>query len=202
MKVLGIGLNRTGTTTLGVCLRHWGFNHRACDHAAFELWRTGRYDELLSVVRQYDSFEDWPWPLIYREIDEAFPGTKFILTRRKDPQTWFDSLCRHAERIGPTDYRESIYGHAMPHGHREEYIAFYERHNEAVRAYFRDRPDDFLEVCWEQGDGWDELSSFLGLQRPDLPFPHANQTPRTPVAVERLKDLARHFARRLFRSAP
>jgi hypothetical protein len=47
-----------------------------------------------------------------------------------------------------------------------------------VRAYFAGRPDDLLEVCWEAGDGWKELASFLGQPVPALPFPHLNKARR------------------------
>ena len=176
MKVVGIGLNKTGTKTLGACLRHWGFRHRSCDYEAFQLWRHGRIDDLLRSMEQYDSFEDWPWPLVYRDIDRAFAGTKFILTRRATAETWFASLCRHATRKGPSEYRASIYGHDMPHDRKTEHVAVYERHNRSVRAYFHDRPDQLLEVSWEEGDGWDLLARFLGLAVPRIPFPHANRS--------------------------
>jgi len=29
-----------------------------------------------------------------------------------------------------------------------------------------------LVVCWENGDGWDKLCSFLNKRKPDEPFPH------------------------------
>ena len=113
-KVVGIGLNKTGTSTLGVCLRHWSMKHSSYDVKAFNLWRKRDYDGLLGQVSHFDSFEDWPWPLMYKEIDRAFPGSQFILTRRKDAHTWFESLRKHAELTGPTAFREVIYGYAMP----------------------------------------------------------------------------------------
>lgn len=173
-KVVGVGLNKTGTTSLGLCLRHWGLNHISCNKEAFRLWRESRVDELMESVARYDSFEDWPWPLVYQAIDQRFPDTKFILTRRKDAETWFDSICRHAHRTGPTDYRKFVYGHEMPHNHKADHVRVYEEHLQAVRDYFSDRPGDLLEVCWAEGDGWHELSSFLGFERPEIPFPHAN----------------------------
>ncbi|MBN1514265.1 MAG: hypothetical protein JXB13_19775 [Phycisphaerae bacterium] len=197
MKVVGVGLNKTGTTTLGVCLQHWGLHHISYNHEAFELWRLHKYDELLEWVGRYDSFEDWPWPLVFREINERFPGTKFILTRRKDAQTWYTSLCKHAKRSGPTDYRKHIYGWEMPHEHPKEHMDFYEKHLEAVRSHFRGRPNDLLEVCWEEGDGWDELASFLGFEQPNIPFPHANRAPRS---VGRLEKLAKRIKGRLPRT--
>ena len=177
MKIVGIGLNKTGTKTLGACMRYWGFKHISCNTKAFDHWRAGDYRRLMNRIRRFDSFEDWPWPLIFREIDAEFPGSKFILTRRADADTWFNSLCEHAKRTGPTDFRKYIYGHAMPQAHRAEHINFYENHLRTVRDYFRGRPDDLLEVCWEKGDGWAELSQFLGFEKPDLPFPHENKSP-------------------------
>ena len=177
MKVVGIGLNKTGTTTLGVCFQHWGLRHTSLNRPAFELWRKKQYDDLLKCVDDYDSFEDWPWPLIYKKIDEHFPGTKFILTRRIDSITWYDSVCSHATRTGPTDFRKHIYGHDMPHKYKSEHINFYEEHNQRVRNYFQGREGDLLEVCWEEGDGWQQLSAFLGFERPEMCFPHANKSP-------------------------
>lgn len=176
MKIVGIGLNRTGTTTLGQCMRHWGLRHVSCSREAFDLWREGDTENLLQLIDAHDSFDDWPWPLVYKEIDARYPGTKFILTRRKDPQTWFDSLCKHAVRTGPTDFRRYIYGYDMPQDHAAEHIRYYEAHLEDVRTYFKDRPTDLLEVCWEDGDGWAELAAFLGFEAPNAALPHVNRS--------------------------
>ena len=70
MKIIGIGLNKTGTTTLGVCFKYWGFNHISFCETAFNLYVKEDYESLLGLVSEYDSFEDWPWPMIYKDIDE------------------------------------------------------------------------------------------------------------------------------------
>ncbi len=88
-KVFGIGLNKTGTKTLGACLVHFGYNHKSVDAPAFELYKKGDLNGLFEIIDKYDSFEDWPWPLIYKEIDEKFRDSKFILTTRKTPEIWF-----------------------------------------------------------------------------------------------------------------
>lgn len=177
MKLVGIGLNKTGTKSLRYCMQHWGFSHVSCSEEAFKLWRDGDFEKLLAWVEFYDSFEDWPWPLFYQLIDRRFPGSKFILTKRKDPETWFESLCAHADRTGPTIYRKYIYGHEMPHAHKEHHIKIYLDHLSFCREYFKNRPGDFLEVCWEDGDGWEELSRFLDLPLPLVSFPHENRKP-------------------------
>ena len=177
MKIAGIGWHKTGTTTLSHCLREFGFRHRTWEPKDLALWKDGNIERLMTHAAAYDSCDDFPWPFLFRELDERFPGTRFILTRRRDPETWFRSICKHADRTGPLMYREWVYGHDMPHGHRKRFIDIYEGHNEAVRAYFAQRPGDLLEVCWEEGDGWRELADFLGIEAPECPFPHANRSP-------------------------
>ena len=55
---------------------------------------------------------------------------------------------------------------------KDEFIGKVTRHNEAVKEYFKDRPDDLLvlDVC--AGDGWEKLCPFLEKAVPDKPFPH------------------------------
>jgi len=56
-----------------------------------------------------------------------------------------------------------------------------------VREYFRDRPDDLLEVCWEEKHGWSELASFLNEAFPEVKFPHKNRT--SPAQADRLHEI-------------
>ncbi len=186
MKVVGIGLNRTGTTTLGLCFEHWGLSHISYDLEAFTFWRKGQIDKLLQKAAAWDSFEDWPWPLVYREMDAAFPGTKFVLTRRTSAQKWFDSLCRHADNIGPlSNMEEHVFGFDWPADHPREHMDYYQHHNEQARRYFADRPDDFVEVCWEEGDGWEDICGLVGRPIPNVPFPHANKSLSRPLRLAR-----------------
>jgi hypothetical protein len=114
---------------------------------------------------------------MYKEIDAQFPGSRFILTVRQSPEVWFASLCKMAVRRGPLiRFEQHIYGYAIPHGHMDEHIQFYNAHNQAVEDYFGERPEQLLKVCWETGDGWEELASFLDKPVPDQPFPHINKT--------------------------
>lgn len=190
MKVFGIGLNKTGTTTLKVCLEKIGYKVKGCDLELTRCATKSNLESIYETVRQYDGFQDWPWPLVYEEIDQRYPNSKFILTTRSDSETWFQSLKKHANRTGPTEYRKLVYGHEMPHGRKEHHIEIYKRHNEEVLNYFKGRDDDLLTVCWETGTGWEELCGFLDADIPDVPLPHAKKSPDRKSYLQRCKEKA------------
>ena len=57
----------------------------------------------------------------------------------------------------------------------------YEKHNEAVREYFKDRPEKLLTMCFENGDGWNKLLPFLGIEgTPVADWPHSNKAGTQP----------------------
>ena len=176
-KVIGVGFHKTGTKTLGACLETLGFRHRSLDREAFALWRLGEIDAVLEMMDRGDSFEDWPWPFLYRETRERFPDARFVLTTRRDEATWLESLVMHVARHGRTsfNYRKYIYGVDDPQAHPERFLEVYRAHNAAVREFFADEPGRLLEICWEDGHGWARLCGFLGLPVPAAPLPHMNR---------------------------
>ena len=177
MKIFGIGLNKTGTKTLGFCFKFFGYKNTSFNFDDLVHFHNGHIDFLLNKIKGYDSCEDWPWPLLFKNLDKNFPEAKFILTKRKTPDIWFKSLCKHAERTGPTQARKLVYGYEMPHLHPRSHIKFYNRHNQNITKYFKNRPEKLLELCWEDGDGWPEFCHFIKKPCPDSPFPHLNKSP-------------------------
>ena len=142
--------------------------------------KRNQVDEVLARAKQFESFEDWPWFSIYRELDERFPGSKFILTLRKDTATYVRSLQGHHEREGIRNkdfikphWWDEVFG-VEPGDWDYDYSARrYEKHNRDVLEYFGDRVGkDLLVVCWENGDGWKALGQFLGRRIPNESFPH------------------------------
>jgi hypothetical protein len=95
---------------------------------------------------------------------------------RKDPETWLRSLQTKTMRRVERTRVWHIFGMAKGEFDTEKARQRYIQHNEEVRAYFRNRPNDFLEICWEKGDGWEKLAPFLGKPIPAEPIPHANKT--------------------------
>jgi len=177
-KVLGVGWAKTGTTTLGTCLQVLGYRHRDGVLSLAEHLATGDTGPILRIAEQYDSFEDWPWLLLFREFDRRFPGTRFILTTR-DRDAWLASYRNMLHSQGEASpkmnrIRSILYGLDFPRVTDEQLLARLADHEAAVRSYFADRPDDLLIVDWAKGHGWRELCAFLGHGVPSAPFPHAN----------------------------
>jgi hypothetical protein len=179
--VFCVGLTRTGTTSFGDACEVLGFTRRgwwntrdrADNHYLLRAWATGHVAHLEKLAKDYDVLEDLPWPLVYREMAEAFPNAKFALTLRASTDVWLESMIKHVAAIGGYGMYRKVYGSAEPAIDRDTFIEFYERHTSEVRAFFAGS-DRLIELCWEQGDGWPELCAFLGVPEPDVPFPHAN----------------------------
>ena len=174
-KIFGVGTLKTGTTSLGSALEILGFKHTH-DNREYLLKqvKSGNLSKIFHWADRHDSFEDWPWPLIYQELDTRYPDSRFILTTRANEEDWLRSIVRHSEKFGPSLGRRLFFGHKMPHQNEAEYIARYRQHNQQVRDFFKDKPGKLLEVCWEKGHGWKELCSFLGISVPAVPFPKVN----------------------------
>jgi hypothetical protein len=173
VKVFGIGFHKTGTKSLARALHILGYavtgpNYvHDPDIARNALWIAKE------LAQKFDAFQDNPWPILFREMDEAFPGSKFILTVRPTGD-WIDSVVNHFGSKS-TPMREWIYGIGMPQGHEQIYRARYEKHNREVLSHFSRRTSDLLVLNFQAGDGWDRLCPFLGADIPAQQFPHVNR---------------------------
>lgn len=178
-KVFCIGFQKTGTSSIGLALERLGY--RVAGYAQFRdlAHQSGLDQETLAargieVAQNYDAAQDTPWPILYRDLDAAFPGSKFIHVVR-DREAWIGSALKdfgdHSNEI-----HQVIYGCDRPMGNEETWLQRYDRHNAEVVAYFADRPQDFLSLKLEAGEiGWDRICGFLGAPDPGVPWPHANK---------------------------
>lgn len=177
-KVFCIGFQKTGTSSMREALVTLGYDVTGVFGRDIGLEQLRRdYVKIgLEIAQRFDAVEDMPWPLMFRELDATFPGSKFILTVR-DTDRWYSSIAGH---FGATPYhlQQLTYGDDAPApvGHEARYREVYEAHNAAVEAHFADRPQDLLVMCLEQGDGWNKLCPFLGVAEPDAPFVHTNSS--------------------------
>lgn len=177
-KAFGIGFQKTATTTLCTAFRILGYKMEGGNKLLIPHLRRGDLAPVFEVVDRNDAFEDNPWPLLYRELDARYPGSKFILTVR-DEQDWLRSVVNHLG-FAPAPMQKLVYGVGFPVGFEDVFLERYRRHNREVQEYFADRPDDLLVVDFCAGAGWEELCPFLGHDIPDEPFPHSFKGIYTP----------------------
>lgn len=186
IKVFGIGFFRTGTTSLEKALRKLGYRARGgathpCSKGPDGKWQS--FDEMYGPVfkiidesttregRKYNAFTDEPWCHIYKELDERYPGSKFILTVRS-LRSWLDSVTSFFDY---SPYREFIFGVGNPKDGEGVYAEKYIKHNVEVVDYFSERPNDLLVFHLCDGEGWEPLCKFLDKPIPRSGFPWRNK---------------------------
>lgn len=173
-KIFGIGLSRTGTTSLSFAMLELGFKTCHVFHKPASLARG-------------EAFFDTPIWADYPILDQRFPGSKFILSWR-DPEKWYSSFSKNLvhylkllrgpdrKRYSPQDQRcyIQIYGMA-DRVDKEHLLSCYYHHREQAERYFCDRPQDLLILeLDEEKNPWKPLCAFLNQTAPNTPFPYVN----------------------------
>ena len=174
-KLFIIGLPRTGTTSISVALLEHGF---MVAHTAFTKYAF----ELADVVSDAPCFSD------YKELDELFPGSKFVYLDR-DLDKWITSaqmlLKKMESRLHPVtgvfspvlkrSFDEVFALTTTNEPHTAEHLAVcYLKHQKEVFEYFKDR-DDFMSINISHDDSLPTLLAFLGKTiKENTEFPHLN----------------------------
>jgi hypothetical protein len=174
-KVFCIGFHKTGTSSLGLALEELGYRVVGSSGVRDPDIKNNVHKMAADLIKKYDAFQANPWPIIYKDLDQNYPGSKFILTLRNS-QSWITSQVNHFGKR-ETPMREWIYGigRSCPKGNEELYVKRFEKHNEEVFEYFKGRPQDLLIMDFAAGDGWEKLCSFLSKDIPAKAFPHSNK---------------------------
>lgn len=174
--IIGVGLSKTGTSTLTECLNHLGYNCLHWGEKAALLYVDKKYDEIFQgYLPKYDSFTDYPWNLMYRMFDNLY-NCKFILTSRASAEKWYNSFKNHILSVGHFNTGKLVYGFEDPERDKQKMLNYYWMHNSQVREYFSTfNNNNFLDICFESGDGWPEICDFLNHPVPDIPLPWENK---------------------------
>jgi hypothetical protein len=185
-KVFGIGFQKTGTTSLGIIFDKLGYTVAGYrDFRDFAGQKRVDWSVVtaraLGIAGQVDAVKDTPWPLLYRELDTAFPGAKFIHVTR-DPEAWINSAVKDFANH-PNALHQTIYGCPYPLGHEEIWLDRYNLHNQEVATYFATRPDDYLHLRLEDGVSYEEVCDFLGEPRVGQGVPVANTRARKKMKM-------------------
>lgn len=171
-KIFGIGLSRTGTTSLHYALMSLGYSSV---HMPINM----------AEIDSHDAASDTGVSYMFEELDRLYPGSKFILTVR-NLENWLESCDFHfnhritPEKLSPTHtefltkVRMKLYGtvYYQPVLFKEAY----QRHMQRVENYFAHRTQDLLILNICAGDGWDKVCTFLGDATPNKSFPYVNRT--------------------------
>jgi Sulfotransferase domain len=228
VKVIGAGLPRTGTTSMKAALERLEFG--PCYHMFEILTHPDHVDRWLPagssapvdwdrVFEGYQSTQDWPASHFWRELADAYPEAKVVLTVR-DPHRWYVSF-RTLITQGP----DGAMGEQPPDA-EHPVLAMMERlrplldgigratfgadwrvglgeqgvpdENLAVAAYHRhvaavqdSLPAERLLV-FDVRQGWEPLCDFLDVEPPaGEPFPHLNDTAALQRMFEQMADTGR-----------
>jgi hypothetical protein len=176
-KIFGIGLNKTGTSSLHRALELLGYRslHWGGPHTYEDVMRAiDEHRPMLHYIEpEPDAISDVITITYYFFLaDVQYPGSKFILTLR-DLDEWLDSRRRHVERNRQM-LEAGQYEGVFLDVDLDSWAAEYRRHETVVRAYFANRPEDLLAFRPADAD-WEPLCKFLGHPVPDAPFPWENQ---------------------------
>lgn len=202
-KIFGIGFNKTGTTSLLKAMKDLQYDVAPQRPAELMLKDYAKRDfsALVEFCKKHEFFQDVPFSYYYTFIvlDQQFPGSKFILTVRDNPQQWYSSLVSfHAKKFGQNgqpatakDLKEATYrykGFAWearqiafdvteedPYP-REKLIHMYQNHIDLVKDYFRYKPDQLLVINLSEKGAYQKLCHFLGKKPAYENMPWENKT--------------------------
>lgn len=188
-RIFGIGLHKTATSSLHEALTHLGYDsaHWKSGNWARDIWHEMRSSGRSRTLERSYALCDLPIPAIYKELDTAYPGSKFILTIRS-AANWLRSVRDHWSydrnqfRWEWDVYPFSNLIHREVYGQSEFdanlFLARYWSHNTEVLWYFRHRREDLLVLDVDQGQGYKELCRFLDRPLPAVGYPRSYVTDR------------------------
>lgn len=208
LKLINAGLGRTGTTSLQVALERLDLG--PCFHMfdivsseeRLEQWEKivcdAQRPDWEAVFDGYTSAVDGPCAIYYRQIMEAFPEAKIILTVR-DAERWYkstyDTLYQFAlkSRENPPEdgsrqarlYRvtntmiwSGLFGGRF--SDKEYAMDVFRSHNQKVVHNI----DPHNLLVYDVKQGWEPLCAFLGVDVPEEAFPHVNDTASMRKRIE------------------
>ena len=186
MRFLGVGLGKTGTSSLHRAFRILGLKSIHYDTVRLNdvLFGTNpspqfrRYDDV-------DAVTDVPAAYFFEELLEAYPGLKCVLTVRNEDE-WWRSIAAHFERlpvateqVDPFRWHLRHYVFGSAKAHEFLFKKKFREHNARVLA--RVPKNQLLVMDITKGDGWENLCVFLGVPVPqNVAFPFENAERHKP----------------------
>lgn len=192
VKVIGVGLGRTGTNSLKLAINQLGLG--PCHHMEAVVKNMDVQEPLWTealkgnanwnaIYNGYNSAVDWPTAGFFRELLKEYPTAKFILTERT-PESWADSFGSTIYKLLQSkdqapekmqDWLQMCTDVVIKSGFpkesdRDALMKGFNAHNKAVREII---PAEQL-LIFQVKDGWGPLCEFLNVPVPNGPFPRSN----------------------------
>lgn len=200
LKVIGVGLPRTGTLSIKVALEILGFGK--CYHMIENIEKNdnkfwidvcdGQERDWAEVFKDYHSTTDAPACFFWEELLKENPNAKVILTVRNSPEAWWKSSSETVfQAIRATNtFKDKLNCFIFPSqrlfrqlGERLKIKMGAELTKEKAIEYYTKYNEDVIEKCssdklliFNVNQGWEPLCKFLGVPVPDTPFPRLNDT--------------------------
>lgn len=173
--IFGIGMGRTGTTSLTAAMRILGF-------------KTMHNPKTFLDVREHEFTSDIFVAARYKFLEHYYSSrAKFILTVRGIDR-WIESSRWHAARKAgqrredgsvagstPMTCESRYYLYGITHFDEGVYRQSYVRHSAGIYSFFESRQDRLLVMNICDGEGWDKLCPFVERDILDKPFPFRNR---------------------------
>lgn len=214
LKVIGAGFGRTGTLSMKAALERLGFNKchhmvevlMAKDDTQLDYWdAVGRGDRpgWEAIFEGYQASVDFPSSVYWKELAEAYPDAKVVLTVR-DFESWYKSASSTIYAVGKSQpawtkllpkpkkisrMTNNVIWDGKFNGKFEDKAHAENVWNEHIAEVKATLPSERLLV-FEVKNGWEPLCTFLGVPIPDSPFPRVNDTAQFHKMIKGMTRLA------------
>lgn len=198
-KIFCIGLNKTGTTSLGYLFEKNGITvaKQYEGELLFKAYLNRDFSKIVKYCKKSKAtvFQDIPFslPHTFPFLFDAFPNSKFILTIRDTPEKWYDSLVKfhsdfynNGRPLTKEILKESEYVYkgwsweVMNDVFFRDYDVLYDKkslidiytnHIKSVEHFFRNHKERLLIVNLSVEGDFKRLCDFLKITIKDAGFP-------------------------------
>ncbi|KAH8816737.1 P-loop containing nucleoside triphosphate hydrolase protein [Xylogone sp. PMI_703] len=192
MRVLCLGMPRTGTSSIRAALKQLGYNETY--HMQFVDKYTGEGKALTKaewdgLLGRCQAVIDYPAAIFGPELIAMYPEAKVILTNR-DVDKWYISMLNTIVRQSNSKLMAMIHlfdrqflAHFWPMARDSIALPFEGDFKKNGKEVFKKYYEEIRQIVpkenlleFEVSQGWGPLCKFLEVPIPDRPFPHVNDT--------------------------
>ncbi|UCC18605.1 MAG: hypothetical protein JSV62_10910 [Promethearchaeota archaeon] len=173
--IFGIGLSRTGTTSLNDALNQLGFKSKHFIYFPI----SGKIPYWYYTLNNYSGATDTPVAANYKRLTKLYPNAKFILTIR-EINSWLESCEKffkyqfHMKKMRKWVKQIHLKLYNSLYFDYESFKKGYYQHLNGVLEFFKNKPNNLLILDINAGDGFEKICPFLGLEVINKKFPHKN----------------------------